>query len=510
MSTTTTENLPQGAAPAHQVRLAEQVRVAVLFERQQHDVTLPASASVAAVVDSLVRVLQERDDDDQAMRQPDSKGMISAGMATLMLINGRPLDRTQTLAQQGVVDGELLVMQVSDADLEFTPIIESPASAVAVLNKAREPVITEYTAKVVAGAVAGVCVAVVTALLALAWWRDLRDGQDWNLIPALSAAGLAVVLLSAGSLVWWRQRQRVTALALWLPAALIASPAAALMAAPGEPGPWHVMFSAVVTSVVAAVLWKLAPVPRGLVAAVTIVAAGVAAVALIHAWLGVTLQNLAVTVLVLSLFVLTGAPKLAARMAGIPVPPFPTVTGKDTFEDADAIAKEALVAAQHQGTPSIEELRRGAEASTSYLTALLASVSVFFLGATIWALNPGQGRWWLATVYLGILATILILRGRAFAAREQSIIVVSTGLAMVLITVVKYALAGSGTTIVYGAAATVLALGLAALVAVAVVPARVFSPGFRKVIEWVEYLLIVIVPPLAIWLLNLIYLARHS
>ncbi|MCH9736854.1 MAG: type VII secretion integral membrane protein EccD [Actinomycetia bacterium] len=510
MSTTTTEDLPQGVAPADQVRLGEQVRVAVLFDGVQTDVVLPATASVAAVVDSLVRVLQEREDDDDGMRQPDQKGMLSPGLVTLMLINGRPLDRTQTLAQQGVVDGDLLLMQICDAEIEFTPIIESPASAVAVLNKARESVVTERTAKVVAGAVAAISVAVVTALLALAWWRNLEDGQDWNLTPALSAAGLGLVLLLGGSLVWWRQRQRVTATALWLPGALIAFPAAAVMASPGHPGAWHLMFSAAVATVLAAVLWKLAPVPRGLAAAVTIVGAGVAVLALIHAWLGVTLQNLSVAVLVVSLFVMTGAPKLAARMAGIPVPPFPTVTGKDTFEDADAIANEALVAAEHQGTPSIERLRRGAEASAVYLTALLASVSVFFVGSTIWALNPGQGRWWLATVYLGILSTILILRGRAFAARSQAIIVVSTGLAMVVIVAVKYALAGSGTTIVYSAAAAVLGLGLAAMMAVAIVPARVFSPGFRKVIEWVEYLLIVVVPPLAIWLLNLIYLARHS
>ena len=56
---------------------------------------------------------------------------------------------------------------------------------------------------------------------------------------------------------------------------------------------------------------------------------------------------------------------------------------------------------------------------------------------------------------------------------------------------------------------TLLSLGAAGLIAAAVVPAKVFSPVFRKVIEWIEYLLIVAIPPLAIWLLNLIYLARN-
>ena len=112
-------------------------------------------------------------------------------------------------------------------------------------------------------------------------------------------------------------------------------------------------------------------------------------------------------------------------------------------------------------------------------------------------------------MYIGVLAAILVMRGRAFASREQSIIVVATGLLMVLITAANYALAGENTVTVYIAAAVVLGLGVAGLIAAAVVPAKVFSPVFRKVIEWIEYLLIVVIPPMAIWLLNLIYLARN-
>lgn len=136
--TTATERGAQGAVPARQVRLAEQVNVAVLFAGRQHDVTLPASSSVAAVVDSLVRRLQTADDGgEEGLRSPDENGMVSPGLVNLTHIDGRPLNRTQTLAQQGVVDGDLLVLEVIDADVEFTPVIESPSSAVGVLNKSR-------------------------------------------------------------------------------------------------------------------------------------------------------------------------------------------------------------------------------------------------------------------------------------------------------------------------------------------------------------------------------------
>lgn len=512
--TTTTANAagqkqPVGTAPSEKVRLAEQVRVAVLFEGRQHDLTLPAGSPVAAVVDSLVRVLAERDSGEEGLRSADANRMVSPGLVRMTLINGQPLDRTQSLHQQGVRDGELLVLEIIDAEVEFTPIFESPSSAVAVLNKARHAVVTAATARLVAGVILTVAVAALTGLLVLAWWRSLQDGSDWNLVPGLSAAVIGVVLLGAGSLVWWRFQDVVSARALWLSGALIALPAAAVMVTPGDPGPWHVLFAVAVATVVSALLWKLTPAPRGLLAAVVIVGSVVAVLAVIYSLTGVSLQNLSVAVLAINLFVLTGAPKLAARMAGIPVPPFPTVTGKDTFEDANAIAAEALVAAEHQGTPSIAELRRAAAAANVYLTALLAATAVFFVAGSIWVVVPGQGRWWLATVYIGILAAILVMRGRAFASRSQAIIVVSAGLAMVLVTAFNYALNTSGTVTVYVAAAVVGGLAVAGMVAAAVVPAKVFSPVFRKVIEWVEYLLIVVIPPIAVWLLNLIYLARH-
>ncbi|MBU8833913.1 type VII secretion integral membrane protein EccD [Mycolicibacterium goodii] len=507
--TTATERSTQGAVPARQVRLAEQVNVAVLFEGRQHDVTLPASSPVAAVVDALVRRLQTDDSGEEGLRSPDENGMVSPGLVNLTHIDGRPLDRTQTLGQQGVVDGDLLVLEVIDADVEFTPVIESPSSAVAVLNKARTPVVTAATARLVAGIIVAVAVAVTTGLLMLAWSRNRGAGQEWNLIPTAGAAGLGLLLIIGGALVWRQQRDSVTANALWLPGALIACPAAAFMAAPGSVGPWHLTFAVMVAVVLAALLWRLSPAPRALMATIVIVGTGLAALAVVHALTGATLQNLSVVVMVLALFVLTGAPKIAARMAGIPVPPFPTVTGKDTFDNADAIAKEALVAAEHQGTPSVEDLRRGAEAANVYLSALLIAVAIFFVGASVFVVEPGQGRWWLATVFIGLLAAVLLLRGRAFAARGQAITVVAASVLMVMVTTVKYALTWPSPVAAYAAAAVIIALGIAGMGAAAVVPAKVFSPVFRKIVEWCEYLLIVAVPPVAVWLLNLLALARN-
>lgn len=86
-----TDNYPVGTVAAERVRLAEQVRVAVLFEGRQHDLTLPASSPVAAVADSLVRVLLTREGNEDGMRRPDDERMISPGVVRMTLISGQPL-----------------------------------------------------------------------------------------------------------------------------------------------------------------------------------------------------------------------------------------------------------------------------------------------------------------------------------------------------------------------------------------------------------------------------------
>lgn len=97
----------------------------------------------------------------------------------------------------------------------------------------------------------------------------------------------------------------------------------------------------------AAALWRLSPAPRIVVSATVLISTATAILAAIYALTEATAEPLGRGAG--GQPVLTGALKLAARMAGIPIPPFPTVTGKDTFADADAIAAEALVVAEHQG-----------------------------------------------------------------------------------------------------------------------------------------------------------------
>jgi type VII secretion integral membrane protein EccD len=232
-------------------------------------------------------------------------------------------------------------------------------------------------------------------------------------------------------------------------------------------------------------------------------------VAFIRLMWSVQMEYLWVGILAAALFVLTNAQGFAGRMAGIPLPPFPTVTGRDTFDDADDIAAQALAAAEHDGTPSVAELAAGAAAANTYLTAVVAATSVFFVAGAIGAVTPHEGRWWLATVLVGIIAVVLVLRGRAFTDRIQAVIIVATGLTIATAVAVKFALSSHDTTLSLAVAGGVMALGALALTIAATVPATVFSPTFRKLVEWAEYGLVVSVLPLALWLCNIYHLARN-
>lgn len=491
-----------GIRRAAQVRLAEQVRAAVIFAGQQHDVTLPANSPVAAVVEALIGVLQGRRESTGAA------AAVTSGLVSLARISGETLDRSQTLAQQGVVDGDLLVLEVTDGEVGFTPIVESASSAVAMANAARFSAVTERTAMGFAAAAAAAATLLALAVIVDVWRRNLAGGQDWNVLPAALAAGLAGTLLVVGWLIWWRRADALVACALWL-SALLAAPAAAMMGTPGPAGSAHLLWAAVTATVIAVVLWRLTPVPRGLVAWIALAGSATALLALMRLLWSVRTEYLAVGVLVVALAVLTNAQGLAGRMAGVPLPPFPTVTGKILFDDADDIAAEALAAAEHSGTPSVADLVEDAAAANTYLTALVACTSVFFLFGAVAVITPGRGRWWLQLVFVAALAVLLVLRGRAFTDRTQAVIVVATGLLMATAGAVKTALAEHNTVLSMVIAAGVLALGAAALVVASVVPAHVFSPIFRKAVEWVEYALVVAVLPMALWLCNVYYLARN-
>lgn len=123
-----------GIQPAAQVRIREQVRVAVLFGDRQTDLVLPATEAVATVVNEVLTQVVNTGDE---VRSPDENDLIVPGTVTLKRVGGAALTRGQSLREQGIIDGSLLILEVDDADVSFTEVVENASSAIAHLNAAR-------------------------------------------------------------------------------------------------------------------------------------------------------------------------------------------------------------------------------------------------------------------------------------------------------------------------------------------------------------------------------------
>lgn len=494
-----------GIRPAAQVRLREQVRVAVLFGDRQTDLVLPATEAVATVV---TEVLAQLVGTGEAVRSPDDNDLITPGTVVLKRVGGAALTRGQSLRDQGIVDGSLLILEIDDAEVSFTEVIENASSAIAHHNAQRFKSVTAQTALNVAAVTAAAATVIVCGLLLWVWHLDQRAGAYWPPIPPAAAAGLAVVLLFGGAAAWWRQHVASMAYGLWT-GALTAVAVAGYTAVPGPAGAWHVVLAATLTAVTAIALWALSPAPAGVLAWLTFVSLGAASLGTLHA-VGIQMHYLWVGALVVALILLKKVESLSGLLARVPMPSFPTVTGKLVFDDAEGIANEALVAAETEGTPSNKELARSAAASNGYLQAIVAAVAPFFVLGAAGAVTPGQGRWILGTAFVLGIATILVLGGRALDDRAAAVTVVGTALAMAAALGLKYALSAHNPTIALIICGLIMALGLAALIIAAVVPQRPFSAPFRKLVEWFEYGLIFLVFPITLWLLNIYYLARTA
>lgn len=495
-----------GAKPSAHVRLREQVRVAVLFDGRQTDLVLPATEVVATVVGEALR--QVTADQGEDIRPRDDNDQINPGKVVLKRVGGSALARGQSLREQGVTDGALLWLDVEDAEVSFTPVIENASSAIADMNARRFKSVTAKTATTVAAVTAGLGAALVTALLVRVWALAHTAGVDWPVVPPVACGAIAVLLVAGGAIAWWRQHLTVVANGLWA-GALVAAGAAGYTAVPGHPGPWNVVFAAALTGVLAVALWALGPAPAAMLSWLTIVSLGAAGIGLLHA-VGIQMIYLWTGALVVALYVLKNADTLSAMLARVPMPSFPTITGKLTFDDADEMASEALVAAETEGTPSVEELSRAQISANGYLQAIVAAVAPFFVLGAAGAVSPGQGRWIWSTVFVLGIALILVLGGRALDDRAAAVTVVGTALVMSGALGLKYALSSHNSAVSLIVAGLVAALGLSALVVAAVVPRRQFSAPLRKGIEWFEYVLTFLVWPVLLLLLNVYDLVRNT
>jgi len=161
------------------------------------------------------------------------------------------------------------------------------------------------------------------------------------------------------------------------------------------------------------------------------------------------------------------------------------------------------------GPESVRDVLLQAERARSFLTGLLVGLGVLMVVSLTALSDPHTGQRWLPLLLTAFSAGFLMLRGRSYVDRWQAITLAGTAVIIVAAVLVRYALVLQSPLSMSICTAILVLLPTAGLIAAAVVPNTVYSPLFRKLVEWVEYLCLMPIFPLALWLMNVYAAIRY-
>lgn len=238
--------------------------------------------------------------------------------------------------------------------------------------------------------------------------------------------------------------------------------------------------------------------------------------------LPVSMQVLAICVLVGLLVLIRMTPTVALWVARVRPPHFGSITGRDLFArragmPVDTVAPVSEADADDEDNELTDITARGTAiaASARLVNAVQVGMCVgvsLVLPAAVWGvLTPRQPWAWLALLVAGLTVGLFITQGRGFAAKYQAVALVCGASAAVCAGVLKYALdtpKGVQTGLLWPAifVAAFAALGLAVAL---VVPATRFRPIIRLTVEWLEVLAMIALLPAAAALGGLFAWLRH-
>ncbi|HEU0189917.1 MAG TPA: type VII secretion integral membrane protein EccD [Mycobacterium sp.] len=459
---------------------------------------LDAEAPVSVMIDPLLKVINSR------LRELDEPTLEAQGRGrwVLCLVDGTALRSTQSLTEQDVCDGDRLWLRYVEDRERRAPIIEHISTAVSVNLAKRYASIDAPT--VVRLGVATMSVAVLLAAVLLAAWRYRND--SW--LAAAAGAVVGVLMLAAAGLVLGHARdaadRRVGDTLLFSALAPVVVAAAAVV--PGPVGAPHAALGFGVAGLLALMVIRL----TGRRLATYTAIATVSAVVMVAGVLRMLAMSGAVTLMACVLLACVlgyqWSPSLSRWLAGLRLPVFPSATSSWVFDARPDLP--TTVVSEDGGPPvlegpeSVREVVLRAERARSFLTGLLAGFGVLVAASATGLCDPRDDRWWLSLLLAGLTAGFLILRGRSFQDRTQAIIVPVTGLVIIAAVVVRYVAVLWTPAVLLIGLAVLLVLPMLGLLAAVVVPNTIYSPLSRKFVEWIEYLCLMPLFPLALWLMN--------
>jgi ESX secretion system protein EccD len=464
----------------------------------QIGVLLDANAPVSVMTDPLLKVVNSR------LRELDEAPLEATGRGkwALCLVDGTPLRATQSLTEQDIYDGDRLWIRFIADTEKRSQVVEHISTAVSQNLSKRFAAIDPVVAMQVGATMVAIGVTAAAALLG--WWRFHHN--SW--LTTIYAVVIAAVVLGVAALLLMRAQtdsdRRVGDILLLSGMAPLAVAAAA--APPGGVGsPQAVLGFGVLT--IAAMLALRFTGRRLAIYTAIITVTGVAAIAALARMVAmsspVTLFSCVVLACVLAYH---AAPAMSRRLAGIRLPVFPSATSRWVFEARPDLPTTVVRSGGGppvlEGPASVRDVLLQAERARSFLTGLLIGLGVLMVVSLASLSDPHTGQRWLPLLLAGFSAGFLMLRGRSYVDRWQAITLAGTSVLIVAAVVVRYALVLHSPLSVSLCTGILVLLPAAGLTAAAVVPNTIYSPLFRKFVEWIEYLCLMPIFPLALWLMN--------
>jgi type VII secretion integral membrane protein EccD len=288
---------------------------------------------------------------------------------------------------------------------------------------------------------------------------------------------------------------------------------AAAAAPPGPVGAPHAVMGFAVVGVAAMLALRFTGRQLGTGTAIVTITLAATLASLARMAFGTGAVTLLTTILLACVFGYHGAPALARWLSGIRLPVFPSATSRWVFEARPDLPTTVVVNGGGrptlEGPASIQDVVLRAERARSFLTGLLVGLGVLTIVSLAGVSDPRTGDRWLPLVLAACTAGFLMLRGRSYVDRWQAIILAVTSVLIVAAIVVRYSLVLSSAAAVSAGVAIVVLLPAAGMIAATVVPNTIYSPLFRKLVEWVEYLCLMPIFPLALWLMNVYAAIRY-
>jgi type VII secretion integral membrane protein EccD len=474
-------------------------------EGVQIGVLLDANAPVSVMTDPLLKVVNGR------LRELAETPLEATGRGrwALCLVDGTPLRATQSLMEQDVYDGDRLWIRFIPDTEHRSQVIEHISTAVASDLSKRFAAIDPIIALQVGASM--VAIGVTAAAGLLGWYRFHHN--SW--LPTVYAAVIAAVVLGVSLMLLMRARTQSDRLVAdtMLLSGLAPLAVSAAAAPPGGVGSPHAVLGFGVLTIAAMLGLRFTGRRLGTYTAlitVSLVAAIAALARMVAMTSAVTLFSCIVLVCVLSY---QSAPAISRRLAGIRLPVFPSATSRWVFEARPDLPTTVVRSDGGppvlEGPASVRDVLMQAERARSFLTGLLIGLGVLMVVCLTSLSDPHTGQRWLPLLLAGFSAGFLLLRGRSYVDRWQAITLAGTAVLIVGAVVVRYALVLQSPLAVSMSAAILVLLPAAGLTSAAVVPNTVYSPLFRKFVEWIEYLCLMPIFPLAFWLMNVYAAIRY-